>query len=118
MHRHHHNISWMFSYISPLLCWHEARQLTLGERRVLLTKLEIRATARQLTLGERRVLLTKLEIRANELRQKEDELHKGMAPPLRKVAGTKNLFLWKKLIEQPNFDDKGIYSFMSVSSGL
>ena len=28
----YHNICWKFSYIRPLLCLHEARQLTLGER--------------------------------------------------------------------------------------
>ena len=62
----------------------------------------------------RKVLLTKLEIRSNELRQKEDELHQGVAPHLRKVAGTKNLLLWKELLEQSNFDSRGIYSFLSV----
>ena len=58
------------------------------------------------------IFLTKLNIRANELRHKEDELRNGMAPHLRKVLGSKNLLLWKELLEQSHFDDMGVCSFM------
>ena len=61
---------------------------------------------------DRKIFLTKLKIRAAELRQKESDLRKTMAPHLRKVLGAKNLLLWKELLEQSNFDDMGVCSFM------
>ena len=67
---------------------------------------------------ERKIFLSKLKIRANELRQKEDELRKGMAPHLRKVLGIKNLLLWKELLEQSNLKTWGFIASCASASGL
>ena len=61
---------------------------------------------------ERRKNLLKAKILAKQLEPQEKSLHAKLPESVKKVASSKKILLWQKLLEQHGYDDMEVVKFM------
>ena len=62
---------------------------------------------------ERKKNILKARTLAKRLEAEESALHKNLDPAVQKVVQDKKILLWKKLLEEANYDDMEVTKFMT-----
>ena len=62
--------------------------------------------------------LLKATMWAKQLEKEEAKLHASLDPEVEKVVGNKRLLLWRKLLEETEYDDPGVFGLMTDGVAL